>query len=56
MSELAQIIIKGRAEAHSWTLSIHPEKLHLPKDSFRPHASPEAAQQVRAVQNPDQVG
>ena len=36
MCEMAQILIKGRAQAHSWLLSTYPGKVRLPSDILRP--------------------
>lgn len=36
MCEMAQILIKGRAQAHSWLLSTYPGKVRLPADILRP--------------------
>jgi sister-chromatid-cohesion protein PDS5 len=36
MCEMAQILIKGRAQTHSWLLSTYPGKVRLPSDILRP--------------------
>ena len=33
---MAQILIKGRAQAHSWLLSTYPGKIRLPTDILKP--------------------
>jgi len=35
MCEMAQILIKGRAQVHSWLLSTYPGKIRLPSDILR---------------------
>ncbi|KAF8156995.1 armadillo-type protein [Crassisporium funariophilum] len=42
MCELAQTLIKARAQAHSWTLATYPGKIRLPADILRPLPSVEA--------------
>ena len=34
LAELAQIIIKNRAQQHGWPLSSYPGKIRLPRDGF----------------------
>lgn len=34
LSELAQIIIRNRAHAHQWNLTMYPGKVKLPNDIF----------------------
>lgn len=34
LSELAQIIIRNRAHAHQWNLTMYPGKVRLPNDIF----------------------
>lgn len=46
ISELAQYIIKLRAQAHNWTLQVIPKKVKLPSDILRPLPTPEAANEV----------
>ncbi|TRM60411.1 armadillo-type protein [Schizophyllum amplum] len=44
--ELAQELIKLRAQAHGWNIQSYPGKVKLPSDILRPQVSPEAANQV----------
>ncbi|KAI6134781.1 armadillo-type protein [Pisolithus croceorrhizus] len=46
MSELAQELIKARAQARSWALQSFPGKVKLPSDIFRPLPNPEAAVKI----------
>ncbi|KAK0480865.1 armadillo-type protein [Armillaria novae-zelandiae] len=41
--ELAQEIIKARAQHYSWSIPSYPGKIKLPSDILRPHTSPEDA-------------
>ncbi|KAK0446041.1 armadillo-type protein [Desarmillaria tabescens] len=41
--ELAQEIIKARAQHYSWSIPSYPGKIKLPSDILRPHANPEDA-------------
>lgn len=46
MSELAQELIKARAQARSWALQSFPGKVKLPSDIFRSLPNPEAAVKI----------
>ncbi|KAF8899783.1 armadillo-type protein [Gymnopilus junonius] len=46
MCELAQYLIKARAQAHSWTLQTYPTKIKLPSDILRPLPSAEAVNEL----------
>jgi len=46
MCELAEYLIKARAQAHSWTLTTYPGKVKLPADILRPLPNPEAAKEI----------
>jgi hypothetical protein len=47
MSELAQELIKARAQTRSWSLQSYPGKVKLPSDILRALPNPEAATKVR---------
>ena len=34
LSELTQVMIKHRAEAHHWPIAVYPGKIRLPRDVF----------------------
>ena len=46
MGELAQELIKTRAQNRSWTLQSYPGRVKLPSDIFRSLPNPEAAAKV----------
>ncbi|KAG0700591.1 armadillo-type protein [Suillus ampliporus] len=46
MSELAQELIKARAQARSWSLQSYPGKVKLPSDILRALPNPEAATKI----------
>ncbi|KAJ3508895.1 hypothetical protein NLJ89_g5509 [Agrocybe chaxingu] len=46
MCEIAQLLIKARATAHSWLLPAYPGKVRLPSDILRPLPSPEATNEI----------
>ncbi|KAF9527490.1 cohesin-associated protein Pds5 [Crepidotus variabilis] len=46
MCELAQTLIKARAQQHSWTLPSYPGKVRLPSDILRPLPNAEATNQI----------
>lgn len=46
MSELAQELIKSRAQSNSWSLQSYPGKVKLPSDILRALPSPDAANKV----------
>lgn len=48
MAELAQELIKARAQARSWTLQSYPGKIKLPSDILRPLPNAEAVAKVSA--------
>lgn len=50
LSELAEYVIKMRAQLHSWVLSTHPGNIRMPGDIFKPLPSKEAAQDNRKMQ------
>ena len=43
VSELAQCIIRNRAEYHHWSLNTYPGKIRLPKDIFHNLSTKEEA-------------
>lgn len=47
LSELAQHIIKARAQSHSWTLQSYPKKVKLYPDILRPLPNSDAVNEVR---------
>ncbi|KAG9013484.1 hypothetical protein FRB94_002559 [Tulasnella sp. JGI-2019a] len=54
MSELAQHIVKTRAQSQAWPLPSFPGKTKLPDDIFKAHASPEELKKVmKTVYLPD---
>ncbi|WOO80532.1 Sister chromatid cohesion protein pds5 [Vanrija pseudolonga] len=46
LSEMTQILIRGRAHHHQWPLPLFPGKIRLPSDIFNNLPSPQIAQQV----------
>ncbi|KIM85696.1 hypothetical protein PILCRDRAFT_341662 [Piloderma croceum F 1598] len=46
MSELAQELIKSRAQSNSWSLQSYPGKVKLPSDILRALPSPDAANKI----------
>ena len=46
MADLAQELIKARAQARSWTLQSYPGKVKLPSDILRSLPSPDAVAKV----------
>jgi sister-chromatid-cohesion protein PDS5 len=46
MSDLAQELIKGRCQLHSWSLQSYPGKIKLPSDILRALPSAESANKV----------
>ncbi|THV07080.1 hypothetical protein K435DRAFT_772803 [Dendrothele bispora CBS 962.96] len=46
MCELAQELIKNRAQQHSWNIPSYPGKLKLPSDILKPHPNAEIANKV----------
>lgn len=46
MADLAQELIKARAQARSWTLQSYPGKIKLPSDILRSLPSPDAVAKV----------
>lgn len=46
LSELAQLVIKAKAQEHHWVLPTYPGQVDLPKDLFQP-LSPDEASKVR---------
>ncbi|KAI0037137.1 cohesin-associated protein Pds5 [Vararia minispora EC-137] len=46
LSELAQHVIKMKAQAHGWALEVYPKKFKLPADILRPLPTPDAANQI----------
>jgi sister-chromatid-cohesion protein PDS5 len=49
MCELAQVLIKNRAQAQSWTLPSYPGKVRLPVDILRPLPNAEATNEARRI-------
>ncbi|KAF8999085.1 armadillo-type protein [Cyathus striatus] len=49
MCELAQDLIKNRAQLHSWSIPSYPGKVKMPSDIFRPHPSAEVAKKVMST-------
>ncbi|WVN89440.1 uncharacterized protein L203_104663 [Cryptococcus depauperatus CBS 7841] len=54
LSELAQIIIRNRAERHAWAVPIYPGKIGLPKDIFHHQESSEEKTRVQKTQYLDE--
>ncbi|KIK94536.1 hypothetical protein PAXRUDRAFT_827895 [Paxillus rubicundulus Ve08.2h10] len=50
LSELAQELIKARAQARSWSLQSYPGKIKLPSDILRALPNPEAATKILKTQ------
>ncbi|KAF9235796.1 armadillo-type protein [Melanogaster broomeanus] len=50
MSELAQELIRTRAQGRSWTLQSYPGKVKLPSDILRALPNPEAASKILKTQ------
>ncbi|KAF8970162.1 armadillo-type protein [Flammula alnicola] len=50
MCELAQVLIKARAQTHSWLLPSYPGKVRLPADILRPLPSAEATNEVNSCE------
>lgn len=46
LSELAQHVIKQRAQSHSWTLQSYPGKVKLFSDILRPLPNPKSVNEV----------
>lgn len=46
LSELAQHVVRARAELNGWTLTSHPTTLKMPTDIFKPLPSREVALEV----------
>ncbi|KDQ08190.1 hypothetical protein BOTBODRAFT_118968 [Botryobasidium botryosum FD-172 SS1] len=56
ISELAQLIIKARANLHSWSLPSYPGKVKLPSDIFKPLPNSDAANTIlKTVYLPDET-
>jgi hypothetical protein len=47
--ELAQDLIKTRAQAHSWTIQSYPGKVKLPGDILRPQPNAETSNKVSVL-------
>ncbi|WVQ83257.1 hypothetical protein IAT38_005396 [Cryptococcus sp. DSM 104549] len=50
LSELAQIIIRNRAEKNTWSLPVYPGKIFMPRDIFHAPESPEARAKAQRTQ------
>lgn len=46
MCEIAQLLIRTRAQANSWLLPAYPGKIKLPSDILKPLPSAEAVNQI----------
>lgn len=46
MCEMAQFLVKARAQTNSWLLPSYPGKVRLPADILRPLPSAEATNEV----------
>lgn len=46
MAELAQELIKKKAQEKSWTIQTYPGKVRLPADILRPLPSSDASKEV----------
>ncbi|MBW0491031.1 hypothetical protein O181_030746 [Austropuccinia psidii MF-1] len=54
MSELAQLVIKTKAQEHHWVLATYPGKDSLPTDIFRPLPPDEAHEVAKKVYLPEE--
>ncbi|XAO21334.1 hypothetical protein I312_100083 [Cryptococcus bacillisporus CA1280] len=50
LSELAQIIIRNRAEKHGWSVPVYPGKISMPRDIFHNAETPEERTKVLRTQ------
>ncbi|WVQ76020.1 hypothetical protein IAR50_005656 [Cryptococcus sp. DSM 104548] len=50
LSELAQLIIRNRAEKHQWPLQVYNNKISLPRDVFHRPENPEERAKIQKTQ------
>jgi len=55
MCEIAQFLIKGRAQARSWLLSTYPGKVRLPSDILRPLPTEASNEVLQTTYLPDEA-